>query len=168
MLCLNRNEAVPEDINLAGIKRKLIEFLKTGMTPERLALCIALGLAIGIIPALGTTTLLCALTAFIFRLNLAAIQLVNWIVYPVQVLLLIPFIQAGARMFGKNPIPFSFKQIQEMLEVDRWGTVFSLWTTILHAVAVWAVIAPFIVVLVYIGLNPLLRKYQNGLHLKND
>ena len=37
--------------------------LKQGITPEKIALTIALGMALGIFPILGSTMLLCALAA---------------------------------------------------------------------------------------------------------
>ncbi|MBN2320250.1 MAG: DUF2062 domain-containing protein [Acidobacteria bacterium] len=139
-------------------KKKLLAFLIIGITPERLALCIALGIAFGLVPALGTTTLLCALAAFLFRLNLAAIQLINFAVYPLQIALLIPFMQAGARLFGNEPIQLSFEEIQGMLETGLWVTVTGLWVTTLQAVVVWILIAPLIIGLVFVLLTPVLRK----------
>ncbi len=130
----------------------------TGITPERLALCVALGIALGMVPALGTATLLCMLTAFLFRLNLAAIQLVNVAVYPLQIALLVPFMQAGAWLFGNEPIQLSFDQIKEMLETNTWGAITGLWVNTLQAVAVWMLIAPVVVGMVFVSLTPLLRK----------
>jgi uncharacterized protein (DUF2062 family) len=143
---------------LKNFKKKLLAFLITGISPERLALCISLGIALGLVPALGTTTLLCMLAAFIFRLNLAAIQLVNFAVYPLQIVLLVPFMQAGARLFGNEPIPLSFEQIREMLNNDLWATVTGLWVTTLRGIAVWILIAPFVVGFVYVVIKPLLRR----------
>ena len=141
-------------------KDKLLAFLTRGLTPERLALCVALGIALGLVPALGTTTLLCTLAAFVFRLNLAAILLVNYFVYPLQLALLIPFIRAGEWLFGAKPLDLSLGLIQRMLEADLWHTVFGLWTAILRAVMVWLMIAPLVVLLVYLVLTPFLRKLK--------
>jgi len=143
---------------LKSFKKKLLAFLITGISPERLAFCIALGIAFGLVPALGTTTVLCMLAAFLFRLNLAAIQLVNLAVYPLQIALLIPFLKAGAWLFGNKPVELSVEQIREMLKADFWGTITGLWITTLQAIAVWVLIAPFIITIVFVALTPLLRK----------
>ena len=82
------------------ITRPILEVLRQGTTPEKIALSIAFGLVLGIFPAIGWTTLLCFLAAIIFRLNLPAVQLVNYFMYPVQLALLIPFIRAGELLFG--------------------------------------------------------------------
>ena len=99
-----------------AFRKKLIAFLKMGITPEKLALCIALGFTFGMIPALGTTTILCALTAFILRLNLAAILVVNYFVYPIQLALLLPFIRAGEWLFGSGHLDLSAELIQRMMK----------------------------------------------------
>jgi uncharacterized protein (DUF2062 family) len=147
---------------LETAKNKLMAFLKTGMTPERLALCIGLGIAFGLVPALGTTTLLCTLAAFLFRLNLPAIQLVNYFVYPLQLALLIPFIRAGEWLFGVESLNLSLESIQRMMKADLWETVISLWSTTMRAVMVWLLIAPVIVALVYVVMMPLLKKLKPG------
>jgi uncharacterized protein (DUF2062 family) len=147
---------------LETAKKKLIAFLKMGMTPERLALCIGFGIAFGLVPALGTTTLLCTLAAFLFRLNLPAIQLVNYFVYPLQLALLIPFIRAGEWLFGAEPLNLSLESIQRMMNADLWETVISLWSTTMRAVMVWLLIAPVIVALVYVVMTPLLKKLKPG------
>ena len=141
-------------------KSKLIAFLKMGSTPERLALSIALGIALGLVPALGIPTLLCTLAAFLFRLNLPAIQLVNYFVYPLQLVLLIPFIRAGERLFGAESLNVSLESIQRMMKADLWETVIRLWATTMRAVTVWLLIAPLIVALVYIAMTPILKKLK--------
>jgi uncharacterized protein (DUF2062 family) len=131
-----------------------------GITPERLALCIALGIALGIVPALGTTTMLCAIAAFVFRLNLAAIQLVNYFVYPLQLALLIPFIRAGEWLFDADSLGLSLELIRRMMEEDLWETVITLWETTFRALVAWMLIAPVVVACVYIILKPLLKKLR--------
>jgi hypothetical protein len=143
---------------LETAKKKLIAFLKMGMTPERLALCIGFGIAFGLVPALGTTTLLCTLAAFLFRLNLPAIQLVNYFVYPLQLALLIPFIRAGEWLFDVEPLHLSLALIQRMMKADLWETVISLWSATMRAVMVWLLIAPVVVALVYLVMTPILKK----------
>ena len=84
-----------------------LALLRLGTTPECLAWSIAAGLVIGINPLLGSTTLVCLAIASVFRLNIAASQLANHIVYPLEVLLVIPFIRAGSRLFHTAPLPLS-------------------------------------------------------------
>src|SRR5262249_2671304 len=87
-----------------GITRPSLNLLRQGFTPEKIALTIAVGLVLGVTPILGSATLLCTLAAGLLRLNLGAIQLVNGIVYPLQLALVIPFLRIGAWLFGA-PLP---------------------------------------------------------------
>src|SRR5205823_6730685 len=85
----------------------ILDMLRQGITPERIALSIALGGVLGVFPVLGSTTILCAAAAFVLRLNLAAMQVVNLLVYPLQLLLFLPFLQAGSRITGAARITLS-------------------------------------------------------------
>src|SRR5256885_328582 len=58
--------------------------LRQGITPEKIALTLALGAALGIFPILGASTLLCAIAGIWLRLNQPVIQLTNYLVYPLQ------------------------------------------------------------------------------------
>ncbi len=140
------------------IVQPLLELLKTGLTPEKMSLSIACGVVFGIFPALGTTTVLCAVAAFVLRLNLPAIQIVNYVVYPLQIFLLLPFYRAGELLFDASQLPLSFTKINAMMQADFWTSIKLLWSTTWHAIVVWAVVAPVIVFLVYWILLPALRR----------
>ena len=143
---------------LRPILDPILELLRQGVTPERIALSIALGVALGVFPALGSTTALCALAAFFLRLNLPAIQIVNYFVYPLQIALLIPLFRLGERLFRAPHLPLSVPQIYAMIHADMWGTIRFLWTTSWHAMAVWCLIAPVFAVAIYAILAPALRR----------
>jgi uncharacterized protein (DUF2062 family) len=138
--------------------RPIVDLLKQGVTPEKMALSLALGAAIGVFPAIGWTTTLCAVVALLLRLNLPAIQLVNYLMYPAQIALLIPFFRLGEKLFRAPHLPISLSQIYALVHASVWNAVKSLWTTTWHAIVVWAMIAPFGVGLAYLILTPLLRR----------
>lgn len=140
------------------IARPIAELLRQGVTPEKMALSLALGMALGVFPVLGTTTALCALVAFLWRLNLPAIQIVNYFVYPLQIALLIPFFRAGEKLFGAPHLPLSVTQILAAVHASFWGATRFLWTTVWHAAVAWCLIAPLFVSLAYVILVPLLRR----------
>ncbi len=129
-----------------------------GASPRRLAWSIALGVVIGINPLLGSTTLVCLGAAFVLRLNLAASQLANHLMYPVEVLLFLPFLTLGSRVFGTGPIPLSPKVIFTELRANPIALVRSLWQWEWHALVLWVaaslVLAPVIAML----LTPVLRR----------
>ena len=57
--------------------KPLLALLSQGIAPDRLALCVAIGVVVGNIPILGVSTILCGAVALAFRLNLPAIQIVQ-------------------------------------------------------------------------------------------
>ena len=138
--------------------RPVIDLLKQGVTPEKIALSLALGMAFGVFPALGWTTGLCAIIALAFRLNLPAIQIVNYFMYPAQIALLIPFFRLGEKLFRAPHLPLSVQQIYAMIHANVWNAIRLLWTTTWHAIVAWGLLAPFFVGLVYAILAPLLRR----------
>lgn len=140
------------------IARPILELLRQGVTPEKMALSLALGVAFGVFPALGTTTALCALVAFIWRLNLPAIQIANYFVYPIQLALIIPFFRAGEILFGAPHLPLSASQVVAMVRANLWGSICFLWTTTWHAMVAWCLAAPVFVALAHLLLVPILRR----------
>jgi uncharacterized protein (DUF2062 family) len=145
--------------------RPLLELLRQGVTPEKLSLSIALGAALGVLPAIGCNTALCALVALIWGLNVPAIQLVNYFVYPLQIALLIPFFRLGERLFRAPHLPISVPRIYELVRTNLWGAVKLLWTTTWHALIVWLFIAPFAVALIYVLLLPAFRRVLRKTHV---
>lgn len=135
----------------------LLELLSEGITPHKLALSVTLGVVLGVTPVLGATTILCAVAAVIFRINLPLIQIVNYLVYPLQLLLLIPFIQAGQRLFRQPPLPLSLVQLTALLHVSFWHTLAMLWSYTLHGLVAWLILGGMATIIIYIVLRPILR-----------
>ena len=96
----------------------IVAQLRQGITPEKIALTIALGLVLGLFPIIGATTLLCSLAALLLRLNQPVIQLVNYLTFPLQLGLIIPVYRAGERLFFQTPVPLSFPLIQARFQAD--------------------------------------------------
>lgn len=119
----------------------LLAFLQQGLSPEKLALCVALGITLGTFPMLGATTLLCTAAAVSLRLNMPAIQLVNYFAYPLQLILFIPFIRAGEFIFQETPVSLDLALIFTMLQSDLLGTIRSLWWTNVRGMIAWGIIA---------------------------
>lgn len=139
----------------------IVKLLRQGISPEKIALGMAVGVVIGIFPVIGATTLLCTAAALILRLNLPAIQLVNYLVYPLQIALLIPFFEFGAWLFGVDPLPLSASQLISMFKTDLWDTIRQLWDTTLRAIVAWSLICLPTVAGLYILLRPLLKKVNS-------
>jgi uncharacterized protein (DUF2062 family) len=85
-----------------AVKRNAGLWLHQGISPQRLALTLALGFAVGCIPVVGIPTLVCAALALTLRLNLPAIQAANYAVMPLQLLLIVPFVRLGGWLIASS------------------------------------------------------------------
>ena len=149
------------------VVRPILDLLMRGITPERIAVSIAIGLVLGVFPALGWTTLLCLFVALRLHLNVPAMQLASYLVYPLQLMLLVPFIRAGEVLFRAPRLPLSLPQILAMIHKGVWQAIKALWVATFHAIAVWVLIAPLAVYLIYKLLTPVLRKIAEARDLVN-
>lgn len=129
--------------------RPIVDLLTQGITPEKIALSIAFGLVLGVFPALGWSTLLCLLLALGLRLNVPAMQLVNYLAYPLQLVLLFPFLRAGEWLFRAPELGLSLPQIMAMVKADWWHAITLLWVATVHAIVVWGLVAPIAVYVIY-------------------
>jgi len=155
-------DRVQEGFFKRRLVRPILDLRRQGVTPEKIALSVALGAALGVIPVLGWSTTLCAIAAIFLRLNLPAIQIVNYFVYPAQIALLVPFFRWGEKLFRAPHFPISVPQIYALFHGGAWLAVKLLWTTIWHAIVVWCMMAPVFVGLLYVTLMPLLRRALRG------
>jgi uncharacterized protein (DUF2062 family) len=146
----------------------IVTLLKQGVTPEKMALCLALGVAFGVFPALGWTTALCTVIALVLRLNLPAIQIANYFMYPFQIALLLPFFRLGEKLFGAEHLPLSVLQIRALIHAGPSHAIHILWTTTWHAIVAWALVMPVFVALLYAILFPILRRVLQKLHVHSS
>ena len=139
------------------VVQPLIGLLRKGLTPEKIALSIALGVTLGVTPVLGSTALLCTLAAIVLRLNLPATQLVNWLVYPLQLALLVPLLRAGAWVFHRPLAEITLDHVFELIRTDVLHAVTMLWMATLHGLVVWFALGSVTTGLVYLLLVPVLK-----------
>ena len=119
----------------------IVRQFRQSVTPEQIALTIALGLAIGVFPILGATTILCAIAAVVLRLNQPIIQLVNYVAYPAQLVTLIPFYRAGESLFNRPHLPLSIPMLMDRFRDDA-GKFFSDFGIVaVYGILVWCLIA---------------------------
>ena len=136
----------------------LFKLLSEGLAPSRLALCVAVGVVIGTIPVLGVSTVLCTLVALLFRLNLPAIQLAQWAMAPIQLLLIIPFVRLGEWLLRAPPQPLSLKAGAALMQQGVGAAVVALWDAIVHASFAWALVAPVIILMLHKILTPIFKR----------
>ena len=136
----------------------LMALLRQGVSPDRLALCVAIGVVVGNNPILGTSTILCAVIALVLRLNLPALQLVQAEMAPTQVLLILPFVRLGETLSGRAHLPLSIEAARGLAARDAGPAMLALWDAGVHAGCAWLLIAPFATWLFYQLLAPMFRR----------
>ncbi len=137
-----------------SVRQNIARWLRQGMSPRRLALTLALGLAIGCIPVVGIPTLVCAALALTLRLNLPAIQAANYAVMPLQLILIVPFIKLGGwLMAGSNKAAGA-----PMLHRSAMGVLTQMGGFAGQALLAWLVIAVPAVFLMTLMLTLVLRR----------
>jgi len=152
----------------------IIAQLAQGITPQKIALTIALGLALGIFPILGATTTLCLIAGFWLRLNHPVLQLVNWLVSPLQLVLIVVFVRIGEWIMRAAPVSFSIPELLRKFHESPMKFLREFGLTGLHGIVAWLLIAPFLTALIYFSLLPLLKKLapakapatKKGAHVK--
>lgn len=146
------------------VRDPIVAQLTQGITPEKIALTIAIGSACALFPVLGTTTLLCFLAALSLRLNQPIIQLINQALWPLHVPVIVLCVRIGEAMFG---VPHQQHFVREMRlfwsepSPSFWehlrGFFYHFGPTAWHAIVAWAVMAPAYVIAVYLITCPIMR-----------
>jgi len=135
------------------LQRRIItpirQLLLSGITPQKIALSMACGIVVGVFPVMGTTTILCTLIAVTFGLNLPATQLVNYFIYPAQLLLIVPFIRIGEFILRIDRTQLSLSQMVALFRANQLQALHMLWKLALHGIVAWMLIAPFIFFILY-------------------
>ena len=132
----------------ATLREKIVSplssLLKQRLSPTKLALVIALGIVLSIFALLGTTTLICSLVAILFQLNIAAIQIANYVAFPLQIVLFIPFLKLGETLSGISLDPISKDQLISTFQEGFFQAISELTWYLLVSCLGWSVaILPF-------------------------
>ena len=162
------SEGGPEAAAPRGFWRRrvvdpLVDLLAQGLTPDRLALSLAVGFVLGLFPIVGVTTLLCLAAGFAFRMNHLALQLANHLAYPLQVPLVLAFVRLGERLVGAPRVSFDPRALVRHFERDTTGFLREFGRSGLHGILAWSLVAPVLILALFFALRPLLRRLDAAL-----
>jgi uncharacterized protein (DUF2062 family) len=136
----------------------VLNLLKQGLTPEKIAASLAVGAMVSCFPILGTTTIICAIAAHFFKLNHVAIQIANYVGYPLWFIMLIPFMRLGNLIFGQEKMVFDWDAMMMHLQIDPQGFFQMYIGVALRACVAWAILAPIGGFILYFPLKFILQK----------
>lgn len=144
---------------LNKITDPLLKQLKQGVSPPKLAQSVAFGMVLGTLPVVGATTSLCLIAATIFKLNHVAIQTINYVAYPIQFALLIPYFRLGEWIFGAQPIALDIKMILQEFNVDFGLALKKYAMTALMGTVAWLVISPLVYATLYFSSLKIFKRF---------
>ena len=150
----------------ATMREGLKAIFRSGLSARQIVLTICVGSAIGVLPVVWGSTLICFLLAFLFRLKHAAVQAVNFLMYPVQFALFVPFYCLGKRL-----VPWGPAMSSQSLSLDRLISTESLGTGMWlmgKALLGWLVTVPPVAVVFYLLACLWLRKGSSLVFFRKD
>src|SRR6187399_1099088 len=86
-----------------------------------------------------------------------AIQLVNYLLTPLQLILIIPLLRLGELLLNAPRFPFTLDSALALLSHGAVNAVQVLATAIVHATLAWLMLAPVVALLMYHIHEPALR-----------
>lgn len=142
------------------VKDPLVAELKQGLSAEALSAALVTSLAIAINPIIGTTTVLCLLAGRLFRLNHVVMQTVNHLTYPLQILLIVPFVRLGEKVTGAEPLPLDVGLLVAEFQKSFGGFVAKFGMAYVHGLLGWLLVVPVSAFLLHLMLVPIFRRFR--------
>ncbi|MBF9239384.1 DUF2062 domain-containing protein [Hymenobacter sp. BT683] len=145
------------------LRRRLLNpmlgLLRQGLSPEQLALTVALGVSIGSIPLMGAITTVAALVAVRLRLNVAALQFTSHMMTPLQLIIIIPLLRQGARLMGNTQEnELTLANVRHLFATDWRAALQLLWRAEVGAMLIWLLSSIPVVAVLYFLLRPVFRR----------
>jgi uncharacterized protein (DUF2062 family) len=144
------------------LQRKLLNpllgLLTMGLSPPKLALTVALGFLVGIMPLLGVATLVCTALGYRLKLNIPALLLICYLAGPFYLVLYLPFIKLGIWLFGASDFRMSFDEILTLFREDWLMALNKIWLANMLGVLAWVLVSIPLGLVIYFSLKPLFRK----------
>ena len=148
--------------------QKIKVIFQQGTSPHGLALSTTLGILFGLFPVLGITTWLIPLVALRLKLNMALMLALSYLAWPLQVLLIIPFLRFGEWLWEMPPFPFSLEKMQIALEGGLLSALNDFWVANLCAAGGWLTSGVPMGILLYFTLVKVFEKWPRHNQLSTE
>ena len=114
---------------------------KQGFSSETLALSVSIGIIGGAFPVFGFATYVCLLMTLVFKQNIIIVQVANWLVYPLQILLIIPFMKLGNSIITGGELTISMHQVVIAFQSGLLNGIREVGIISLYGIIAWAAVA---------------------------
>ena len=151
---------------LEWLSKKILSPLKAqltqGATPHQLALSCALGVSIGLIPILGSATVICVFVAVALRLNQVATQVANYSMAALQIVMVPVFVSWGRWIVGAPPVSIDPRELTARASADFVAFLGEFGVMGLQAILAWTLTIPFAAAAVYFLTRGVFVRWQSA------
>ena len=130
-------------------KEKTTALLKQGLTPKELSQSIIVSGLISTIPILGVSTFMITTVSLKRKLNFPVMISLSYLMWPVQILLIIPFIRVGEFIFSVPRHHHTVEEIISSFQSSFFQTLTQLSFELLCGLGGWLLTAVPIAVGIY-------------------
>ena len=135
----------------------IVKQLTQGTQPGDIARGIGWGVAIGILPVIGSTTLISLAVGIPLKLNQPILQVFKTLATPLQWALILGFYRVGEWLFQVPPVPLSIPRMIEQFGEAPLPFFKQYGLTALYGVVVWFLLAPVLIGTLYFITKPLIE-----------
>ncbi|MBN1819231.1 MAG: DUF2062 domain-containing protein [Prolixibacteraceae bacterium] len=141
IFALIANYMQPYNIRVKAI-HKIMRYLKLNtLSPEDKAISLTIGFYLGIFPIFGLTTTLCLLTILLFRLNPVLILAMNWLVTPLQLVLIYPFLKSGRMLLFDDKHILPDVSVKAWLSAENMEAICHLTESAIGGIVMWSILS---------------------------
>jgi uncharacterized protein (DUF2062 family) len=143
------------------LKDKVTALFKQGLSPMLLSQSIIASGALSIIPILGVSTFILTALSIKKKLNLPIMIAISYLMWPIQILLIIPFIRMGEFIFSVPASHHTAEEIINSFQNNFFQTLSHLSFELLCGLGGWLLTVVPISVGTYLVLLLLMKRTAN-------
>ena len=144
----------------------ILQQLTQGTSPAKISQAIAYGLVLGIFPIIGSNTLLAFLAGIALNLNQPVLQVFKTLAYPLQWTLILGFYRAGEWLFNAPHVSIHIPSMIERFFAEPGPFFRDYGMTALYGIAVWCLVAPALLAVIYFSTKPLIEHLASRTSLR--
>lgn len=143
------------------VREPVLRELKLGVSPERVALAVIVGLVSSTWPQIGTNPIMALILSWSFKCNKAITSGVSLVFTPFQYALMIPFLRLGETILGVQHFETTVPEIIKIVFTDPIGSFGILGIPLLHAILGWIVAWALVGPAIFFPTRWLMRRVSN-------
>jgi len=141
------------------VLRPIVAELTQGVTPDHIALTLAVGTACSLLPFFGFTALFNLAIGVVLRMNQPILQTLNQLLGPLQIVLILVYVRMGETIWAAEGHRFTFVEMMRVFRDKSFGQFLGEfgWAGV-HAFTAWSLTCPVLIGAIYYSVRPALRR----------